>query len=134
MGQEVDAIGLRIGGGDSKSWISSLFSHPLLSSRRAKTKTLDFLLPGARVRPSFLVYFISEPRGEEADPMHGKQQFQNSLSRTISGVVTAALTIAFVLTLVRCPDPRSAGANVQGTSHLHRRTGRGNPLGRRDIG
>ena len=54
--------------------------------------TSTFLLPGIRVRSSFVQVSVP-PHGKEAKPMHGKKQFRNSLFQVISRAAAAVLAI-----------------------------------------
>ena len=60
--------------------------------------------------------------------MQKKKQFLNLLSRTMSRAAMLALAIVFVIALILDLHPASPGPNLQSTSQLHRRAGRGNPL------
>ncbi|MGC2110752.1 MAG: choice-of-anchor tandem repeat GloVer-containing protein [Candidatus Korobacteraceae bacterium] len=71
-----------------------------LATPRGENKTFDFLLCGIRLLSLFMFYIVPNSMGREVRPMHNKQQFRNSLSRTVSCGATAvtAITIVFALT------------------------------------
>ena len=61
--------------------------------------TSTFLLPGIRVRSSFVQVSVP-PHGKEAKPMHGKKQFRNSLFQVISRAAAAVLAIVVLFSLM----------------------------------
>jgi uncharacterized repeat protein (TIGR03803 family) len=65
------------------------------------------LLPGVQARPS--LWSTSFEHGEEVNPMQSKEQFCNSLFRTISRAATVTLAIAFVLAFMATQAAMFAG-------------------------